>query len=91
MRNILDNVDLAQLQQAAKGFIFNARIDGPKLHRTECVTVGAMYPGAYAKTFFENYGEAAKFLDQKYGPHGWLKCGVCSPCGDSPDLPERLL
>jgi hypothetical protein len=82
MRNIKDNLDLAQLKQAAQGFIFNARTDGPKLHRAECDTVGAMHPGSYQKTFFETYGEAVQFLDQKYGARGWLMCGVCSPYGD---------
>lgn len=82
MRDIRDNVDLAQLQQAAQGFILNARNDGLKLHKAGCESVGAMHPGAYPKTFFEKYGEAAKFLDQKYGSLGWFKCGVCYPSGD---------
>lgn len=82
MRNIQDNVDLAQLQQAGQGFIFNARTDGPKLHRAGCDAVGAMHPGAYRKIFFEKYGDAVKLLDQKCGQHGWLRCGVCSPYGE---------
>ncbi len=79
MRDIRDNVDLAQLQQAAQGFILNARDDGPKLHEARCEAVGAMYPGKYPKIFFEKYGEAAMFLDQKYGSLGWDKCGKCCP------------
>ena len=82
MRNIHDNVDQAQLQQAAQGFILNARTDGPKLHKAGCDSVGAMHPGAYPKTFFEKYGEAVNFLDQKYGLHGWVRCGVCNPYND---------
>lgn len=82
MRDIRDNVDLAQLQQAALGFILNARGDGPRLHRAGCDSVGAMHPGAYRKTYFEKYSEAVQFLDQKYGQYGWIRCGVCSPYGD---------
>ncbi len=84
MRDIRDNVDLAQLQQADEGFIFNARTDGPKLHGAGCDSVGAMHPGSYRKTFFEKYGEAVNFLNQRYGQAGWLRCGVCSPYGEQP-------
>ncbi len=82
MRNIRDKVDLAQLQDAAQGFILNARTDGPRLHKAGCDAVGAMHPGAYQKILFGKYGEAVKFLDQEYGTYGWVRCGVCNPYSD---------
>jgi hypothetical protein len=79
MRDVRDNLDLAQIQAEKRGYILNARTDGKKLHRSGCETVGAMVSTAYPKMFFEELDEACKWLDAKYGESGWTRCGVCRP------------
>jgi hypothetical protein len=79
MREVLDNLDLAQIQAEKRGYILNARTDRKKLHRSGCETVGAMVSTAYPKVFFEELDEACKTLNAKYGESGWTRCGVCHP------------
>jgi hypothetical protein len=59
MRCIRDNLDLAELQRAGRGFISNNRSDGVKLHCTGYNAVGAVVSTAFPKNFFETYAEAA--------------------------------
>jgi hypothetical protein len=79
MRDVRDNLDLAELQKAGKGFISNARKDGIKLHRAGCEAVGAMVSTAYPKKFFDACAEAEQWLDKVYGSSGWYHCGICHP------------
>lgn len=79
MRDVRDNLDLAQIQHAGLGYILNARKDGKKLHRSGCEAVGAMVSTAYPKVFFEELREAFEWLDAKYGSSGWTRCGLCRP------------
>jgi hypothetical protein len=78
VRDVRDNLDLADLQNTGIGFISNARHDGGKLHRAGCDAVGAMVSADYPKKFFETYAEAAQWLDEKYGS-GWHRCGLRYP------------
>jgi hypothetical protein len=66
MRDVRDNLDLAELQHTRIGFISNARPEGVKLHKAGCEAVGAMVTAAYPKKFFETYAEAARWLDEKH-------------------------
>ena len=77
MRDVRDNLDLAQLQNARQGFIVNIRDDHKKLHGAGCDAVGAMVTLAYRKVFFEESAEAKRWLDDTYGPAGWTTCGRC--------------
>ena len=77
MRNVRDNLDLAQLQVGRRGFILNARNDRKKLHHAGCEAVGTMVSTAYPKVFFEHLTEACKWLDTEYGESGWDPCGLC--------------
>jgi len=79
MRDVGDNLDLAQIQAARRGFILNARSDRKMLHRSWCEAVGAMVSVAYPKVFFEELGEACEWLDAQYGRSSWFPCGVCRP------------
>lgn len=79
MRDVRDNLDLAELQKAGNGFILNARTDVKKLHRARCEAVGAMVSTAYPKKFFETYAEAGQWLDKEYSSSGWDRCGLCNP------------
>ena len=78
MRDVTDGVDLANLQAAGNGFIFNNRTGGGKLHRAGCEAVGAMHAGAYSKIFFDSAVEAVNWLDSQHGTSGWQKCGYCA-------------
>ena len=77
MRDVQDNLDLAQLQAGGRGFILNARDDRKKLHGAGCEAVGAMVSRAYPKIFFEESTEAKQWLDGRYGQSGWTNCGLC--------------
>jgi hypothetical protein len=79
MRDVRDNLDLAQLKEAKQGYIANLRTDMKKLHRAWCESVGAMYPGAYRKVFFEDRDEARRWLDTEYTSARWDSCGKCFP------------
>lgn len=81
MRDVRDNLDLAQLQHSRIGFISNARPDGVRLHRAGCDAVGAMVSTAYPKKFFETHAEAARWLDERYRSQ-WFPCGLCHPYHD---------
>jgi hypothetical protein len=80
MRQVVTNLELAQLQEAKRGFILNAR-HVKRLHRAGCETVGAMVSTAYPKIFFEEFDEAQQWADKEYGayPTGWTTCGICRP------------
>ncbi len=79
MRDVRDNLDLAQIQHARLGYILNARKDGKKLHHSWCDAIGAMVTTAYPKIFFEKLSEACERLDGNYGSSGWTRCGLCRP------------
>jgi hypothetical protein len=81
MRDVRDQLDLAQLQAAKQGFILNARTP-KRLHRAWCESVGAMMVGGmgYRKIFFDDLSEARNWLDKEYTASGWEVCGVCRPC-----------
>jgi hypothetical protein len=79
MRNVSDQLDLAQLQAAKRGYILNACSDRKLLHRSGCEAVGAMVSSAYPKIFFEEIDEACERSDTEYGNAGWTVCGVCHP------------
>ncbi len=75
MRPVRDNLDLAELQRAGRGFILNDRADGARLHRAYCDSVGAMHPDAHAKIFFDELNEAVAWLKQNRPD--WKPCGLC--------------
>ncbi len=81
MRDVRDNLDLAELQHTRIGFISNSRHDRVKLHKAGCESVGAMVTTAYQKRFFETYAEAAQWLNEKYSSQ-WSPCGNCNPWSD---------
>jgi hypothetical protein len=78
MREIATKLELAQIQDARRGFIVNARADGYRLHRAGCDAVGAMHPGAYPKIFFEEFSEADRWLKTTRAD-AWSYCGNCNP------------
>ena len=84
MRQVMNNLELAQLQAAKMGFILNVRPEVRRLHRAACEAVGAMVSTAYPKIFFEEFSEARDWADRQYGanPVGWTTCGLCSPRSD---------
>jgi hypothetical protein len=63
MRDVRDNLDLAQLQAGGEGFILNVRDDRRMMHRSRCEAVGAMVSSAYPKIFFEDADEAKAWLN----------------------------
>jgi hypothetical protein len=77
MRNVTDQLDLAQLQAAKRGYILNARNDRKLLHRSGCEAIGAMVSSAYPKIFFEELDEAREWSETQYGKFGWAPCGKC--------------
>lgn len=77
MRDVRDNLDLAQLQAAGEGFIVNARLDRRMVHQSRCEAVGAMVSTAYPKIFFEDPNDAKVWLNTAFGEQGWRNCGVC--------------
>ena len=87
MRDIANNLDLAQLQNGRKGFISNARNDGVKLHKAGCEAVGAMVSTAYPKKHFETFDEAKTWLDKTYSSR-WYSCGLCNPWIPTADRAE---
>jgi hypothetical protein len=81
MRQVQTNLELAQLQEAKRGLILNARQDVKRLHRAGCDAVSAMVSTAHPKIFFEEFDEARQWAEKEYGvyPTGWTICGLCGP------------
>ena len=77
MHTVVDRVDLAMLQKAGKGFIFNARDDRKMLHAAWCEALEVMGTSKYQKVFFATYPEAKKWANKKFGEDGWEHCGRC--------------
>ena len=82
MRDILTNLDLAELQAAKSGYILNLREDGVKMHRAGCEAVGAMVSTAYRKKYFEDRLEARRWADGQFGVQKWKDCGYCHGVGN---------
>ncbi len=80
MREIRDNLDLAEVQATKKGFVLNIRKDRRMLHRSGCDAVGAMVSAAYPKLFFDDPHEAYSWAIDKFGKH-WKNCGFCGGVG----------
>ena|ERR1035438_1473678 len=77
MRDVRDNLDLAQLQAAGEGFILNIRDDRIKLHLAGCEAVGPMSHSAYPKVFFKSV-ESLQWIKVNLGDT-WAPCGTCRP------------
>lgn len=77
VRDVRDNLDLAQLQAAGRGFILNARRDRRLAHAAGCEAVGAMVTSAYPKMFLDDPVEARSHLNERFGVRGWSNCGYC--------------
>jgi len=77
MHKIATRVDLALLQAAADGVIFNDRDDRKMLHTAGCEAVEVMGTSKYRKMFFDTHAEAQKWADKQYGKSGWVHCGLC--------------
>jgi hypothetical protein len=80
MREIADQLDLAQIQAAGRGFILNVR-QVPRLHRARCDSVGGMKANEYQKIWFETetYDEVSAWTNRKCGQYMWQHCGKCVP------------
>lgn len=81
MRNVRDQLDLAQLQAAKRGFILNLRPDYKRLHWAGCDSIGGMKQNEHPKRFFETLAEAREWADKELGPQGWI---ICNKCGAQP-------
>jgi putative lipase involved disintegration of autophagic bodies len=77
MRKIKSHAELTELIRQGDGFVFNNRVDRRMLHQVNCESLEVMSTRAYEKLFFEDLDEAKKWLDGKYGAHGWEVCGLC--------------
>lgn len=82
---IKNDDELKQLHLLGKGFIYNdysgnipSGALGNVLHLAECTNVGRSST-KYPKVFFEDIGEAAKWISNERGPEGsrWRRCVCC--------------
>lgn len=77
MRKINTHAELTEVIRIGEGFVFNDRADRRMLHAATCEALEVMSTRAYDKWFFDDWREAKKWLDARYGVNGWEVCGRC--------------
>lgn len=71
MHKIGSHTELAEIIRVGEGYVFNVRNDRKMLHAASCEALEVMSTRAYDKLFFDDWREAKRWLDEKYGPNGW--------------------
>jgi hypothetical protein len=78
MKPIKTDAEMAHILIERQGYLLNDGPEARRVHHASCNAVAAMVASRFPRYFATDSVGAKQWLDDRFGPLGWVNCGYCN-------------